>query len=168
MGLAGIALFVLIRLTNLYGDPFKWSTQHSPLFTMLSFLNVNKYPPSLLYLLMTLSPAFLFLAFAEKSSPRITNFFSTFGRVPLFYYLLHIYLLHALAMILAAATGFGWKKMVLTNRWVTDDPGLKGYGLGLPWVYLIWLMVVIALYPLCKQYDRYKQNNRQKWWLSYL
>ena len=168
MGLGGIALFILIRFTNLYGDPFKWSTQQSPAFTLLSFLNVNKYPPSLLYLLMTLSPAFLFLAFAEKAPPRISGFFSTFGRVPLFYYLLHIYILHALALILAVATGFGWKSMVLSRAWVTDEPSLKGYGLSLPWVYLIWLLVVLALYPLCKKYDQYKQNNRQKWWLSYL
>jgi uncharacterized membrane protein len=168
MGTAGILLFVLIRFSNVYGDPSKWSVQQSSLFTILSFLNVSKYPPSLLYLLMTLSPAFLFLAITEKASPGISRFLSTFGRVPLFYYLLHIYLLHALAMILAGATGFGWKEMIIRNTWVTDDPALRGYGLSLPWVYLIWLVIVLALYPLCKKYDRYKQNNRQKWWLSYL
>jgi uncharacterized membrane protein len=168
MGTLGVLLFVLIRYTNLYGDQSKWSVQQSPLFTVLSFLNVSKYPPSLLYLLMTLSPAFLFLAVAEKASSGITRFLSTFGRVPLFYYLLHIYLLHAGAMILSAATGFGWKEMVITKTWVTDDAALRGYGLSLPWVYLIWLIAVIALYPLCKKYDRYKQNNKAKWWLSYL
>jgi len=168
MGTLGILLFILVRLSNVYGDPSKWSAQSSPLFTVLSFLNVSKYPPSLLYLLMTLSPAFLFLACTEKVSPHISGVISTFGRVPLFYYLLHIYLLHALAMILSAATGYGWKEMIITNAWVTDDPALRGYGLSLPWVYLIWLLTVVALYPLCKKYDRYKQNNRAKWWLSYL
>jgi len=168
MGTIGILLFILVRLSNVYGDPSKWSAQSSPVFTVLSFLNVSKYPPSLLYLLMTLSPAFLFLACTEKVSPRVSGIISTFGRVPLFYYLLHIYLLHALAMVLSAATGYGWKEMIITNTWVTDDPALRGYGLSLPWVYLIWLVTEVALYPLCKKYDRYKQNNRAKWWLSYL
>ncbi len=168
LGSLGVLLFVLIRLVNVYGDPSRWSAQASALFSLLSFLNVTKYPPSLLYLLMTLSPAFLFLAFFENASCTFSGMISTYGRVPLFYYLVHIYILHLLAMLLAAFTGFGWSKMVIAHSWVTDEPSLKGYGLSLPWVYLIWLVVVIGLYPLCKKYDQYKQNNRSKWWLSYL
>ena len=168
MGSLGIVLFILLRFINVYGDPSGWSPHSPAVFSFLSFLNVSKYPPSLLYLLMTLSPAFLFLAFAEKAPARMAGIVSTYGRVPLFYYLLHIYVLHFLAMLLAALTGFGWKEMVITQTWVTDDPALRGYGLSLPMVYLIWLIIVIALYPLCKKYDRYKQNNRSKWWLSYL
>ncbi|GAC1428078.1 MAG: DUF1624 domain-containing protein [Chitinophagaceae bacterium] len=168
MGGMGIGLFIFLRFINIYGDPVNWSVHSTAVFSFLSFLNTNKYPPSLLYLLMTLSPAFIFLALSEKASGRFTGIVSTYGRVPLFYYLLHIYILHFCALLLAAYTGFGWKRMIITHSWVTDDQALRGYGLSLPMVYLVWLFTVLALYPLCKKYDLYKQNNRSKWWLSYL
>jgi len=168
MGVFGILLFLLLRFSNIYGDPNKWATQSSATLSILSFLNTFKYPPSLLFLLMTLSPALLFLASSEKIWNRFTQVVSTYGRVPLFYYLVHIYLLHLLAMMAAELTGFTWTDMVFTNRWITEQPSLRGYGFSLPIVYLIWLSTVIVLYPLCKRYDSYKQNNRSKWWLSYL
>lgn len=133
----------------------------------MSFINVSKYPPSLLYLLITLGPALLFLAFTEKPLSGFTNFISTFGRVPLFYYLLHLYLIHLLGMLAAEITGYDWSDMVLTV-WVTDFPGLDGYGFSLGIVYLLWLGIIVILYPLCKWYDRYKIANKRKWWLSYL
>ncbi|MEO5890376.1 MAG: hypothetical protein ABIQ31_08995 [Ferruginibacter sp.] len=117
---------------------------------------------------MTLSPAFIFLSLSEKATSGITRAISLYGRVPLFYYLVHIYLLHFFAMLLAWFTGFGWQKMVITGTWVTDQASLRGYGLSLPMVFLIWIVVVAGLYPLCKKYDAYKRNNRSKWWLSYL
>jgi uncharacterized membrane protein len=167
-GSLGILVFILLRFINIYGDPAKWSAQLSAVYSFLSFLNTSKYPPSLLYLLMTLSPAFILLALSEKVSSRITDVISMYGRVPLFYYLLHIYLLHLLGMLLAWLTGFGWQKMIIADTWVTDQASLRGYGLSLPMVFLIWIIVVIALYPLCKKFDDYKRNNRSKWWLSYL
>jgi len=168
VGVFGILLFLLLRFSNIYGDPDKWSSQSTTTFSILSFLNTSKYPPSLLFLLMTLSPALLFLAFFEKIRTWFTQIISTYGRVPLFYYIVHIYLLHLLAMVAAELTGFVWTDMVFTNYWITEEPSLLGYGFSLPIVYLIWLFIIIVLYPLCKRYDSYKQNNRSKWWLSYL
>src|SRR5450432_3020173 len=112
MGSTGIVLFILLRFSNVYGDPNKWSVHSSAIFSLLSFLNLNKYPPSLLYLLMTLSPALIILALAEKAPAGISRIISTYGRVPLFYYLVHIYILHLLAMLVAGLTGFGWQNMI--------------------------------------------------------
>lgn len=167
IGFISILLFIVIRFINIYGDPVPWSAHNTPAFTIMSFLNLTKYPPSLLYILVTLGPALLFLALAEKPLNRFTGIISIFGRVPLFYYLLHLYLIHVLGMLAAEFTGYDWSDMVLTV-WVTDFPGLDGYGFNLGIVYLIWIGIIIALYPLCKWYDRYKMANKQKWWLSYL
>ena len=167
ISISSIALFILLRGFNLYGDPIPWSLQNSSVFTFLSFLNVNKYPPSLLYTLMTLGPAIMFLAFTEKFSNRFTLPIIHIGRVPMFYYILHLYLLHLAAMIAAEFSGFNWTDMILQRRtWI--DPQLKGYGFSLGITYLVWIGIVIALYPLCKWYDKYKTANKEKWWLSYL
>jgi uncharacterized membrane protein len=167
LGVFSILLFNIIRFINIYGDPVPWSVQATPAFTFMSFLNLTKYPPSLLYVLMILGPALLFLAFAEKPLNRFTQILSTFGRVPLFYYLLHLYLIHLLGMLAAELTGYDWSDMVLTT-WVTDYPGLDGYGFNLGIVYLIWIGIIIMLYPLCKWYDQYKTAHKKAWWLSYL
>ncbi|MFL5746832.1 MAG: DUF1624 domain-containing protein [Niastella sp.] len=167
LGLAAIALFIIIRFINMYGDPHPWSAQKSPVFTVLSFLNTTKYPPSLLYILMTLGPALLFLAFAEKPLNRLSEKVVVFGRVPMFYYLLHIYLIHIMAVIAATISGFKWSDMVLTG-WVSMNAQLKGYGYSLAFVYVLWILIIVGVYPLCKWYDNYKQANRSKWWLSYI
>jgi uncharacterized membrane protein len=163
-----IVLFIVLRYTNLYGDPVKWSVQKNAFFTFLSFINVNKYPPSLLYVLITLGSACLFLSFTEKLKGAVVNVVSVYGRVPMFYYLIHIYVIHLIAMIASAfIPGQDWHIWILTKPlWFITD--LKGYGFSLPVAYLIWIGIVIALYPLCKWYDRYKQGNKDKWWLSYL
>lgn len=167
LGLAATVLFMALRFVNDYGDPELWSQQRSASFTVLSFLNLTKYPPSLLYLLMTLGPAILFLAWSEKLRGRFTDALVVFGRVPFFFYVLHIYLIHALAMLASHLTGFGWEIMVLDRAiWFTED--LIGYGFSLPVVYAVWLGVVLVLYPLCVWFNRLKSNNRQWWWLSYL
>jgi hypothetical protein len=116
---------------------------------------------------MTLGPAFLFLANSEKLKGRIVDFFSTFGRVPFFYYILHLYVIHLLALIAAELTGFGWQSMIMTD-WVILVPELKGFGFGLWIVYLIWIIIIAMLYPLCRRFDRYKMDHKEKWWLSYL
>ncbi|THU42009.1 DUF1624 domain-containing protein [Niastella caeni] len=166
-GLGAIALFILIRLIDVYGDPRHWSEQKTPMFTVLSFLNTTKYPPSLLYTLMTLGPALLFLAFTEKPLNRLTEKLVVLGRVPMFFYILHIYLIHALAVIAAAVTGYTWSDMVLTG-WVSMNNQLKGYGFSLVFVYVLWLIIIVGVYPLCRWYDNYKRANSGKWWLSYI
>jgi len=163
-----IILFILIRGINWYGDPSHWSVRRTTMLSFLSFLRTTKYPPSLLYTLMTLGPSLLFLAFAEKPLNAITGKISVFGRVPMFFYILHIVLIHALAMVFAQVSGHSWKDMILSS-WVTDNQRLQGYGYNLLTVYLIWIAVTVLLYPLCVWYDRYKRNHlADRPWLSYL
>lgn len=167
-GTVAILVFILLRFFNVYGDPNHWEKQSSPLFTFLSFIDTSKYPPSLLFLLMTLGPACIFLAFTENISNGFSRFVSVFGRVPMFYYLLHIYLIHIIAMIGSELfTQYDWRMWLLEKPlWFIRD--FKGYGYPLVTVYLVWIGIVLALYPLCKAYDTYKTANKDKWWLSYL
>jgi uncharacterized membrane protein len=167
LGVGAIVLFVIVRTLNFYGDPKPWLPQHNSAFTLLSFLNTSKYPPSFLYLLMTLGPSFLFLAYTEKPLNRFAKMIVVFGRVPLFFYIVHIYVIHLLAIGGALLCGYKSSDMVIST-WVTLSPGLKGYGFGLPVVYTIWILLLIGLYPLCKWYDRYKSAHRANKWLSYL
>ena len=167
LGSSAILLFIILRFSNAYGDPSPWSYQASWQFTILSFLNTTKYPPSLLFTLMTLGPAMIFLAFTENAWNRLTKPIITIGRVPMFYYLLHLYLIHLLAMIGAEVSGFSWRDMIFERRAWVD---LKGSGYGFPlWVtYAVWVVVVLMLYPLCKWYDKYKTAHKDNKWLSYL
>lgn len=167
-GSLAVAVFVVLRYANFYGDPVKWSEQKNAFFTFLSFINVSKYPPSLLYLLITLGTACLFLSLTERLKGSVVAVISIYGRVPMFYYLLHIYIIHTVALLTSAlATGQDWKIWILTKPiWFTRD--LQGYGFSLPVAYLIWVGIVVALYPLCKRYDAYKQAHKEIWWLSYL
>ncbi len=166
IGLSAIILFIILRYINKYGDPFAWTHYDDFSKNLVSFLNPNKYPPSLMYLLMTLGAAFLFLANAENLKGRIVNFFSTFGRVPFFYYILHLYFIHLTAMLFAQLAGFGWQQMILTD-WIDVLPSMKGYGFSLWVVYVVWAGIIILLYPFCKKFDTYKLNHKEKWWLSY-
>jgi uncharacterized membrane protein len=167
LGVLAIVTFVIVRFINMYGDPSPWSVQKDGVFTFLSFLNVTKYPPSLLYVLVTLGPAMLFLAFAEKLEGKLSHYVISLGRVPMFYYVIHLYLIHILALIAALATGYTVSDMVFST-WVTDSPALKGYGFSLGIVYIVWIAILFVLFPICLWYDRYKINNRDKWWLSYM
>ena len=167
IGMICIAAFIILRFINIYGDKDHWTPQASPIFTLMSFLNCTKYPPSLLYLLMTIGPALVFLGISEKPLNRFRNVISTYGRVPMFYYLAHIYIIHLAAMLAASFTGYKWSDMVFPF-WVTLNPPLHGYGFNLGIVYMIWAIVVIGLFPLCRWYDKYKSSHREKWWLSYL
>ncbi|MFZ6014391.1 MAG: DUF1624 domain-containing protein [Bacteroidota bacterium] len=166
-GVSMVAAFLVIRFINSYGDPFPWSAQQNGAYTFLSFMNVTKYPPSLLYILITLGPAFIFLALSEKLTGKLAQYVIALGRVPMFYYIIHLYLIHIVALIAALATGYEVSDMVF-NTWVTDSPNLKGYGFSLGVTYLVWIGIVLSLYPLCLWYDRYKTAHREKWWLSYL
>jgi uncharacterized membrane protein len=168
LGTAAIVVFILLRFSNLYGDPEKWTTQKNPFYTLLSFINVNKYPPSLLYILITLGPSLLVLAVTEKLNGAVVKAVSVYGRVPMFYYIIHIYVIHLVALVASALTpGQDWSIWLLKDPiWFTKD--LQGYGFSLPVAYLFWITIVAALYPLCKWYDGYKQAHKEKWWLSYL
>jgi uncharacterized membrane protein len=166
-GIACTVLFVALRYTNWYGDAVLWSKQPSTSFTVLSFLNLSKYPPSLLYLLATLGPAMVFLSFTEKANGWLSKQVQVIGRVPMFYYLVHIYLIHIAAMVAAQLTpGHSWSDMLLTS-WVNFDPKLQGYGFSLTVTYLVWAGLVGILYFLCRWYDKYKRTHKH-WWLSYL
>jgi uncharacterized membrane protein len=168
-GYFALILFVLLRLTGFYGEPFVWVQYQEPLYTALSFFNLSKYPPSLLYLLMTLGPALLLLGHWQGlASPQKWQApFITIGRVPLFYYVLHLFVIHLLALLAAEWSGFGWQSMLL-NGWVSFEPQLKGYGFSLGVVYLIWIGIVALLYPASAFWLRFKSKHRGKWWVSYV
>jgi uncharacterized membrane protein len=151
IGCSAIVLFIAIRSVNLYGDPDHWAKQEVWYRTVLSFINAQKYPPSLDYLLITLGPAMILLAYLEGVKNRITDIFLVFGRVPLFYYLCHIYLLQLLAYIAFKIT----------------EAEHIAYGFGLPIVYAMWLLAVFILYFPSSWFMKYKQTHQQ-WWLSYL
>ncbi len=167
----GISLtigFVLLRALNIYGDPSHWATQRTPIYTALSFLNTTKYPPSLLFLLMTLGPALLILCGVDGRTPRILNPALIIGKVPMFYFLVHFVLIHLLAVVVCF-TRYGhihwmFESPDIANFPITQPPG---WGLILPLVYLIWAFVVIAMYPLCRWYSAVKQRSSNPW-LSYL
>ena len=168
LGLALTLTFIAIRWLNVYGDPSPWSPQGTPLFTVLSFLNTTKYPPSLLFLLMTLGPAMILLSAVDGATPAALRPAMVFGKVPLFYYLLHFPLIHLLA-VATCLVRYG------TAHWMFESPDLgnypftppPGWGYSLPVVYLVWAFVVIAMYPLCRWFGAVKQR-RGEAWLSYL
>lgn len=166
-GAGALLLFIILSAINKYGDIEGWINYGNASTTIMSILDVEKYPPSLLFLLITLGGSLLFLANAEKLKGKVVDFFCVFGRVPFFYYIVHIYLIHLIALFVAEFSGFGWHAMILP-KFVTRVEALKGYGLNLMMVYVIWIGVVLLLYPVCKKFDRYKQTHKEKWWLSYL
>ena len=167
LGLGSIALFLVIRGINVYGDMAPWSIQKNSTYTFLSFFNVSKYPPSLLFLLITMGPSFLFLYASENIKNKVTNFLLVYGRVPLFFYVFHVMLIHLLAILGLILTGEDWKLMILTMDSLIDGT-MAGYGYSLGVVYLVWMGVVLALYPISRWYMTYKANHREKRWLSYL
>jgi uncharacterized membrane protein len=165
IGLGITALFIILRLINAYGDPHKWSSQpRGAVYSFLSFLNTHKYPPSLMYLSMTLGPSVLLLALVEKTRSKIGNFFITYGRVPFFFYVLHFYLIHTFCMIAFFASGYTAGQIKIPGFPFLFRPPTFGFNLWV--VYAVWIAVVLILYPLCKWYNRYKAAHRQ-WWLSY-
>jgi uncharacterized membrane protein len=167
-GAALTASYIVLRALNVYGDPVRWSPQKTALFTVLSFLNVNKYPPSLLFLLMTLGPALIFLWAVDRRTPAALRPALVIGKVPLFYYVLHFALIHLLAVATCYAR-YG------SAHWMFESPDLghypfsapPGWGYSLPVVYLIWAIVVVAMYPLCRWFAALKARRNDPW-LSYL
>ncbi len=165
LGTSLVGGFLTLRALNLYGDSEPWSYQKGALFTAFSFLDCKKYPPSLLFLLMTLGPLILALAALDRESKAgpLGRSLITLGRVPLFYYLLQWILIHAMALILALATG-------QPARWlVASEPfhSPPGAGYGLPMVYLMWGVSVVLLYPACRWFADLKRRRKDLAWLSY-
>jgi len=166
LGAGLTAGFVLLRLSNLYGESAHWSVQPSALFTLMSFLNCTKYPPSLLYLLMTLGPALLLLALLERHPRWRPGWLLIFGRVPLFYYVVHLYLIHLAAGLTALLFGRASDaRWILSSHFNMNRP--EGYGQPLWVVYLAWIIIVALMYLPCRWYAGVKQRNRSPW-LSYL
>jgi len=164
LGLAAIALFLLLRGANLYGDPHPWGVQTNCVMTALSMLNVTKYPPSLLYALVTLGPIFLLLPAMELFGGFVGEVLATYGRVPLFIYLLHLYVARAAAIVLWLVEGFDFHQLRGFGIKVAPPEGL---GLSLAGTYAAWILIMAALYPACRWYAGVKQRRRD-WWLSYL
>jgi uncharacterized membrane protein len=161
-----IAAFVLLRLYNGYGDPRPWSGQETALFTLLSFLNTTKYPPSLLFLLMTLGPTLVLLAvfeYREAGRGAISRLLLVFGRVPLFFYLLHLYVIHGLVIVFAIIMdGDG------SPFFASFDAFPPWWGFNLAGVYLIWIAVTLLLYPPSRWFASVKARNKDSWWTSYI
>ena len=164
VGITVTAAFVLLRLTNLYGDPQPWAVQDTGLATLLSFVNAEKYPPSLLYLSMTLGPALMLLGGIRETTSRLSRAVVTLGRVPFFLYVVHLFLLHAIAVVMAQLC-FGDAIWLFRGLPILSKPG--NYGVSLPGVYTLWIAVVLMLYPLAHWFEALKQR-RHDWWLSYL
>jgi len=164
-GAALIAFFLISRAFNLYGDPEPWSMGQSSMLNLLSFLNVSKYPPSLLYLCVTLGPGLLLLSALEKTKNGLTNIFTIYGNVPFFYYVMHWYLLRLLSIAEFYFQGYSSKDISNSKLLYLFRP--DGMGFGLPGVYLAWLLVIVILYYPCRWFANYKRSHKQ-WWLSYL
>ncbi|MBK9108570.1 MAG: DUF1624 domain-containing protein [Saprospiraceae bacterium] len=167
-GFAMILVFGILRFSNIYGDPIDWTSQSTYWKTFLNFINVDKYPPSLLYLCITLGPAMLLLIAMEKYSNAFTKQISIFGRTAFFYYILHLYLIHLLASIAFFARGHQLSEAIESAKNLPFLFLIPGEGFELWGVYVIWFLVLLILFPICKWYDVYKSRNKAKWWLRYL
>ncbi len=167
-GLSLLGFFVVLRLINVYGDPHPWTIQKSDFQTFLSFMNVNKYPPSLAYMSVMIGIALLALAFLENIQNKISSIFRVFGRTAFFYYIIHFYMGHLVAMVLFFYNGHSYDDAIKGLQKIPFLFAIPGEGVGLGLVYLIWMLLILSLYPLCKWYDTYKTVHKEKWWLSYL
>jgi hypothetical protein len=167
IGIGSTLLFIILRGFNLYGEPHPWQTQNSFVFSLMSFLNTTKYPPSLHFLLMTIGPAFILLSGIEPFENRLPKPVIVFGKVPFFFYIVHLYVIHMLAMFLLLYEGRDWHEYILSARGIMSGT-LRNFGLSLGAVYIIWISVLLLLYPICRWYQKYRENHPSKWWLSYL
>ena len=162
IGLSALALFVVIRFINIYGDPVKWAVQKNNIFTFLSFMNVTKYPPSLLFCLITLGIMFLMLAFTDGIKNKFINITSVYGKVPLFYFLVHFFLIHIIMLTVMLLQGFHWPQLDFASGNFGRPKGVES-GLPLWAIYLIWISVVAILYKPCVWYWKYKSAHRNGW-----
>jgi uncharacterized membrane protein len=171
MGFVMVIAFLVLRAVNLYGDPAPWSFQKTAALTVLSFFNCTKYPASLDFLLMTLGPALLALAWLDRHAPNANNPLLIFGRVPLFYFVLHFFLIHSLAVLMAwlryGKAAFSFMFNPLPSMGGPRELFPRHFGYNLLTTYAVWILIVLCLYPLCRKFAQVKSTQR-KWWLSYL
>lgn len=172
LGIAGILMlltFVILRTFTEYGDYWPWEEYDTYVQTWMSFIDVHKSPPSLLYALVTLGITALFWAWIEAKKPmHLTQVLSVYGRVPMFYYIVHLYVIHLVALLLA-----GWEphysmQDMIINEWMDEDPALKGFGYSLPVVYGVTVAIVAGLYPVCRWYHTFKRNHPNNVVLRYV
>jgi uncharacterized membrane protein len=165
---AGLTVaFLVLRVSNLYGDLRPWTTQSTTGATLLSMLDCHKYPPSLCYLLMTLGPALMLLAWLDRGTPAALKPLLVFGRVPLFYYLLHLPVVHGLAVLIETLR-FGHASWLIGNPFGPPNPAMPANaGLSIAGVYATWLLAIVLLYPVCAWFAALKRRRRDAW-LSYL
>jgi uncharacterized membrane protein len=162
-GIAMTAAFLLLRTFDGYGDPNHWQWQEAGLgATVIDFLNTTKYPPSLLFLLMTFGPASMLCSVADKIAGPAKEFLVMFGRVPFAFYVAHFFLIHTLSVLLGVIQGFSFRQMMTVFLFYPT-----GYGVGLTGVYIVWMLVIAILYPFCRRVAAIKAQRRD-WWLSYL
>jgi uncharacterized membrane protein len=164
LGLGSVLLFIVLRSTNWYGNEMPAQPYNTLWKNVLSFIDVQKYPPSLQFLLMTLGPCFIALALLEKTNNKISRIFQVYGKVPMFYYLLHVPLIHLIAIITAFSLGFDLAPFFSNMFFNKPDPAW-GFSLGI--VYVVWIAVVALLYYPCRWFMKVKATHK-KWWLSYL
>lgn len=166
IGLSTLFLFFVIRFINIYGDSAPWSIQENRMLTFLSFMNVSKYPPSLVFCLITLSIMFLLLASSDTWSDIVKKYIIVYGKVPLFYFIVHFYLIHCLTILMLSFQGFDFTQMEFATGTFGRPKGVAS-GLSLWSIYLVWLFVVVMLYKPCEWFGRYKATHNH-WWLRYI
>lgn len=166
ISLSALALFLVIRFINIYGDPSLWTTQKDSVFTFLSFMNVTKYPPSLLFCLITLGIMFLLLAFAEQFHNTVKKITLVYGKVPLFYFVVHFYVIHILTLFMLFSQGFNWSQLEFASGTFGRPKSVES-GLTLWSIYGIWIFVVALLYKPCQWFGKYKAE-KNHWWLKYI
>jgi uncharacterized membrane protein len=168
LGASMIAVFLVLRFFNIYGDPIPWLPNIDLRKSVMSFLAVQKYPPSLLYVCATLGPVFAVIPLIERWRGWSSRIFLTYGSVPFFAYILHIFIAHGVAIIVHAACGRDTSQMFdLMRNLVFDQAKMNGTGLALPFTFLTWFLVLAILYPLCRWFSGVRRR-RSDWWLAYL
>ena len=167
LGVAVTAAFILLRAIDVYGDPRPWHAAPAIMPKALAFLATNKYPASLSFLLMTLGPMLVLLGLVEYARGPIARAFETFGRVPFFYYLLHIPLIHLAAIVVSFIREGSADPWLFTNHPMMNPPAPPGYLWSLPLLYLVWAIVIGVLYVACRWYAGVKAKSRSTL-LSYL
>lgn len=168
IGIGLLLFFVVLRFINVYGDPYPWSVQKDPVFTVLSFIKVHKYPPSLLYMCLTVGVSVFALSFLENVKNGFFEVMRTYGRVAFFYYLIHWYILHGLAFLYFRFNGHDEAFAIELSKNIPMRYVVPNDGLPLPIIYVIWLCFIIGFYPVCQRYDAYKTRHPEKRWLRYL
>jgi uncharacterized membrane protein len=166
MGMIAIVSFIILRFINIYGDSAPWASQETTALTILSFLNISKYPPSLLFCLATLGILFFIIAYSDNFNSKVKSITSVYGKVPLFYFIVHFYVVHLITIFILFMQGFQWEQMEFATGTFGRPKGIES-GLPLWEIYIIWLFVVVLLYQPCVWFGKFK-SEKKYWWLSYL